>query len=163
MIGQEILRLPEIGDGTPEAQLRAIRSYLYRLAEQLQYLLAAEKEERLRSQEGDSRRLRREILESPETAQRLEAITGRQFSEGFVKKDALEDFLRQLRRTLWDVQYALSNLETGKPAADIPQERLCMAQSLGAAVRREDTVAFVPFEKNLSPLQETGPGHYQIP
>ena len=40
MIGQEILRLPEIPEGTPEAQLRAIRSYLYRLAEQLQYLLS---------------------------------------------------------------------------------------------------------------------------
>ena len=68
MIGQEILRLPEIPEGTPEAQLRAIRSYLYRLAEQLQYLLSTEQEARIRGQEVCSqeafRGIQQKILDS---------------------------------------------------------------------------------------------------
>lgn len=72
MIGQEILRLPEIPEGTPEAQLRAIRSYLYRLAKQLQYLLSTKQEARIRGQEVCSqeafREIQQKILDSPQIA-----------------------------------------------------------------------------------------------
>ena len=34
------LRLPNLTEGEPEAQLRQLRSYLYQLQEQLQYVLS---------------------------------------------------------------------------------------------------------------------------
>ena len=37
MIGAEWFRLPNLPEGTPEEQLRAVRNYLYQLSEQLQY------------------------------------------------------------------------------------------------------------------------------
>ena len=88
MIGQEILRLPEIPEGTPEAQLRAIRSYLYRLAEQLQYLLSTEQEARIRGQEVCSqeafREIQRKILDSPQIARQMMGFAGKQLGQSYV-------------------------------------------------------------------------------
>ena len=51
MTETELLRLPEIPEGPPAEQLKAMKRYLCRLAEQLEYILTNERRERLREQE----------------------------------------------------------------------------------------------------------------
>ena len=51
MTETELLRLPEIPEGPPAEQLKAVKRYLCRLAEQLEYILTNERRERLREQD----------------------------------------------------------------------------------------------------------------
>ena len=133
MIGQEILRLPEIPEGTPETQLRAIRSYLYRLTEQLQYLLAAEKEERMRGQAQCSREafgsIQRQMLDSPQTAQLISAILGRQLGEKYVALGSLEGFLQREMPGYWDALHRLCRLEEKPEWEILDGARLCLRRS----------------------------------
>lgn len=168
MIEQEILRLPEIPEGTPEVQLRAIRSYLYRLAEQLQYLLSTEKEERLRGQDALSqeafRGLQQRFLESPQVAQQLMRAANRNLGDGFVASDGMEAFLQRTLPELHRALYGLARLEKEKPAAQSPQVQLTVAAGPGAVYREGERVIFFPFPgEKTGLLVQTAPGHWQIP
>lgn len=169
MIGQEILRLPEIPEGTPEVQLRAIRSYLYRLAEQLQYLLATEQEERLRGQDVCSqeafRSIQKRLLETPQTVQQLTNLTTRQMGDKYVSADLLEAFLQREGGLARDTVYRLARLEDGgKEPEHADREYLCTVPCPGSTRQEGQTVTFRPFPpEGESPWLQVGNGHWQIP
>lgn len=168
MIEQEILRLPEIPEGTPETQLRAIRSYLYRLAEQLQYLLSTEKEERLRGQDALSqeafRGIQQRFLESPQIVQQLMCLANRNLGDRYVDSEVMEAFLQRMLPELHRAVYDLARLEKEKPAAQSPKAQLTVAPSPGAVIREGERVIFSPFpQEKTGPLEQIAPGHWQIP
>lgn len=168
MIEQEILRLPEIPEGTPETQLRAIRSYLYRLAEQLQYLLSTEKEERLRGQDALSqeafRGIQQRFLESPQIAQQLMCLANRNLGDRYVDSEVMEAFLQRMLPELHRAVYDLARLEKEKPAAQSPKAQLTVAPSPGAVIREGERVIFSPFpQEKTGPLEQIASGHWQIP
>ena len=166
MIGQEILRLPEIPEGTPEAQLRAIRSYLYRLAEQLQYLLSTEQEARIRGQEVCSqeavREIQRKILDSPQIARQMMGFAGKQLGQSYVNCEELEAFLSRKRTTLQDALYRLARLEDGTGTEDLPREKPCLEPCPGLCRQEGQTVRFLPFPREEGALARTFEDHWQI-
>ena len=166
MIGQEILRLPEIPEGTPEAQLRAIRSYLYRLTEQLQYLLAAEKEERLRGQAQCSREafgsIQRQMLDSPQTAQLISAILGRQLGEKYVALGSLEGFLQREAPGYWDALHRLCRLEEKPEWEILDGARLCLLPHAGVGRQEGNRVIYTPLPRETGLLSQVYPGHWRM-
>lgn len=168
MIEQEILRLPEIPEGTPEVQLRAIRSYLYRLAEQLQYLLSTEKEERLRGQDASSREafrgFQQRLMESPQIAQQMVGMASRRLGDKYAETDSIDAFLQRMLPELQGAQYRLARLEDGKQPEQNNPVQLTITPSPGAVYREGERVIFAPFSRGESgPLVQTAPGHWQIP
>ena len=74
MTETELLRLPEIPEGPPAEQLKAVKRYLCRLAEQLEYILTNERRERVREQE-QSRTLEDRLAASPKVAEGILAAS----------------------------------------------------------------------------------------
>lgn len=166
MTEQEILRLPEIPEGTPETQLRAIRSYLYRLAEQLQYLLATEREERIRSAESCTgqafQSIQKRLLESPQTAKQLRSISGRQLEEKYVRIDSLESYLQRQLPQWWQLEHRLAILEDGKEEPPRGQmERLCLEPIPGVGIQEGDRVVYKPLPQGRGLFEQVG-GRWQV-
>ena len=90
MTETELLRLPEIPEGPPAEQLKAVKRYLCRLAEQLEYILTNERRERLREQER-SRTLEDRLAASPKVAEGILAASARRFGSQYVE---LQDYER---------------------------------------------------------------------
>ena len=161
MTEQEILRLPEIPEGTPETQLRAIRSYLYRLAEQLQYLLATEREERIRGTEDCTAQafqsIQKRLLEAPQTAKQLLSISGRQLEEKYVGVDSLESYLQRQLPRWWQLEHQLAILEDSReePPRD-RRERLCLEPAPGVGIQEGDRVVYKPFPRDRGLFQQVG-------
>ena len=108
MTETELLRLPEIPEGPPAEQLKAVKRYLCRLAEQLEYILTNERRERLREQE------RSRTLED-----RL-AASARRFGSQYVE---LQDYERDRagRETLiWENRDRLNDLDRQEPERPEP-------------------------------------------
>lgn len=166
MIGQELLRLPEIPEGTPEIQLRAIRSYLYRLAEQLQYLLETEREERLRGQSQCSREafgsIQKQMLDSPQTARMISAILGRQLGEKYVALDSLDGLLRREMPEYREALYRLRNLEGAAEQEGLPGQTLCLHPAPGLGRQEGNRVTYTPVCREEGLLSQVYPGHWQV-
>ena len=114
MTETELLRLPEIPEGPPAEQLKAVKRYLCRLAEQLEYILTNERRERLREQE-QSRTLEDRLAASPKVAEGLLAASARRFGSRYVE---LQDYERDRagRETLiWENRDRLNDLEQERP------------------------------------------------
>ena len=90
MTEAELLRLPEIPEGTPEEQLKAVKLYLCRLAEQLEYILTTERQERLRGQE-ETKKLEDRLASSPKVAEGLLNASARRFGSQYVE---IQDYER---------------------------------------------------------------------
>ena len=114
MTETELLRLPEIPEGPPAEQLKAVKRYLCRLAEQLEYILTNERRERLREQE-QRRTLEDRLAASPKVAEGILAASARRFGSQYV---ALQDYARARagRETLiWENRARLNDLEQERP------------------------------------------------
>ena len=112
---QELLRLPEIPEGTPEEQLRAVRRYLYLLAEQLEYILTTERQERLREQQ-EARKLEDRLAVSPKVAEAVLTASARRFGSRYVE---IQDYERDRARRetlVWDNRDRLNDLDREIPA-----------------------------------------------
>lgn len=166
MIGQEILRLPEIPEGTPEIQLRAIRSYLYRLVEQLQYLLTTEKEERLRGQTQCSREafgsIQKQLMDSPQTAQLIKAALGRQLGDRYVPLNSLESFLQREMSDYWDALHRICRLEDAQEPAPQAGDVLCLYPAPGVGRQEGNRVTYTRFAEAVPLLRQVFPGHWQM-
>ena len=114
MTETELLRLPEIPEGPPAEQLKAVKRYLCRLAEQLEYILTNERRERLREQER-CRTLEDRLAASPKVAEGILAASARRFGSQYV---ALQDYERDRagRETLiWENRDRLNDLDQERP------------------------------------------------
>lgn len=114
MTETELLRLPEIPEGPPAEQLKAVKRYLCRLAEQLEYILTNERRERLREQE-QSRTLEDRLAASPKVAEGILAASARRFGSQYVE---LQDYERDRagRETLiWENRDRLNDLDRERP------------------------------------------------
>lgn len=119
MTETELLRLPEIPEGPPAEQLKAVRRYLCRLAEQLEYILTNERRERLREQER-CRTLEDRLAASPKVAEGILAASARRFGSQYVE---LQDYERDRagRETLiWENRDRLNGLERQEPERPEP-------------------------------------------
>ena len=114
MTETELLRLPEIPEGPPAEQLKAVKRYLCRLAEQLEYILTNERRERLREQER-SRTLEDRLAASPKVAEGILAASARRFAGQYVE---IQDYERDRagRETLiWENRDRLNDLDQERP------------------------------------------------
>ena len=114
MTEAELLRLPEIPEGTPEEQLKAVKRYLCRLAEQLEYILTTERQERLRERE-ESEKLEDRLASSPKVAEGLLNASARRFGSQYVE---IQDYERDRARR---EAFAWENRERlNEPAREVP-------------------------------------------
>lgn len=114
MTETELLRLPEIPEGPPAEQLKAVKRYLCRLAEQLEYILTNERRERVREQER-CRTLEDRLAASPKVAEGILAASARRFAGQYVE---LQDYERDRagRETLiWENRDRLNDLDQERP------------------------------------------------
>ena len=110
MTETELLRLPEIPEGPPAEQLKAVKRYLCRLAEQLEYILTNERRERLRDR----------LAASPKVAEGILAASARRFGSQYVE---LQDYERDRagRETLiWENRDRLNDLDRQEPERPEP-------------------------------------------
>lgn len=115
MTETELLRLPEIPEGPPAEQLKAVKRYLCRLAEQLEYILTNERRER-----EQSRTLEDRLAASPKVAEGILAASARRFGSQYV---ALQDYERDRagRETLiWENRDRLNDLDRQEPERPEP-------------------------------------------
>lgn len=114
MTETELLRLPEIPEGPPAEQLKAVKRYLCRLAEQLEYILTNELRERLREQE-QSQTLEDRLAASPKVAEGILAASARRFAGQYV---ALQDYERDRagrEALIWENRDRLNDLDRQEP------------------------------------------------
>ncbi len=111
---QELLRLPEIPEGTPEEQLRAVRRYLYLLAEQLEYILTTERQERLREQQ-ETRKLEDRLAASPKVAEGILTASARRFGSRYVEIQDYERDRARREELVWENRDRLN-----EPAREVP-------------------------------------------
>lgn len=97
----ELLRLPEIPEGPAEMQLAAIKTYLYRLSEQLQYILSTQQQEQLLDRENMGA-LEKRLIGSPRLAQQTLALTGRQLREEYIRYQDYEADRQRQEALLWE-------------------------------------------------------------
>ena len=112
---QELLRLPEIPEGTPEEQLRAVRRYLYLLAEQLEYILTTERQERLKER-AEAKKLEDRLAASPKVAEGILTASARRFGSQYVE---IQDYERDRARRealVWENRDRLNDLDREIPA-----------------------------------------------
>lgn len=139
------LRLPNLTEGEPEAQLRQLRSYLYQLTEQLQLALGS----------------REKIAAAPDTRKLLTeavALSAKRADGRYVNQEALEHPWRQQRQGLDELETRLALLEDAPALPERPPEALQGAQGPGIQIQAENTVRFHP----LPPFVQTPEGHWQI-
>lgn len=114
MTETELLRLPEIPEGTPAEQLKAVKRCLYLLAEQLEYILTTERQERLREQQ-ETRKLEDRLAASPKVAEGILAASARRFGSRYVD---IQDYERDRARRetlVWENRARLNDLEQERP------------------------------------------------
>ena len=139
------LRLPNLTEGEPEAQLRQLRSYLYQLTEQLQLALGSREEAAVTP---DTQKLLREAV----------ALSAKRGDGRYAGLEALEGPWRQQAGTAEALEARLALLE-GKPEPpELPAGALCREGTAGMQVQQTDTVRFLP----LPPFVQTPDGHWQI-
>ena len=138
------LRLPNLTEGEPEAQLRQLRSYLYQLTEQLQLALGSREEAAVTP---DTQKLLREAV----------ALSAKRGDGRYAGLEALEGPWRKLQSALDALQAQLALPEKPVPP-DLPAETLCRAGTVGIQIQQADTVRFLP----LPPFVQTPDGHWQI-
>lgn len=97
----ELLRLPEIPEGPAEVQLAAMKTYLYRLSEQLQYILSTQQQEQQSDRENVAS-LEKRLVGSPRLAQQTLALAGRQFRGDYVPYEAYEQDRQRQETILWE-------------------------------------------------------------
>ena len=91
-----LIRLPNVGGGTEEEQLRQIRSYLYQLAEQLQFLLEDPRSDR----EVGTGDIRDRLLGSPETMDAIAGSISRRYDGRYLPRQAWEPYAAGQEGTL---------------------------------------------------------------
>ena len=114
MTETELLRLPEIPEGPPAEQLKAVKRYLCRLAEQLEYILTNERRERLREQER-CRTLEDRLAASPKVAEGILAASARRFGSQYVELQDYERDRAGREALIWENRDRLNDLEQERP------------------------------------------------
>lgn len=114
MTETELLRLPEIPEGPPAEQLKAVKRYLCRLAEQLEYILTNERRERLREQE-QSRTLEDRLAASPKVAEGILAASARRFGSQYVELQNYERDRAGREALIWENRDRLNDLDRQEP------------------------------------------------
>ena len=113
MTETELLRLPEIPEGPPAEQLKAVKRYLCRLAEQLEYILTNERRERLREQER-CRTLEDRLAASPKVAEGILAASAR-FAGQYVELQDYERDRAGREALIWENRDRLNDLDQERP------------------------------------------------
>lgn len=158
MKGCDWIRLPNLPEGPAEEQLRAIRNYLYQLAEQLRLALDDGGEE-----EPDLEALGARLLESEAVIQKFLALTGRRFDGRYIGADSWEADRRGVAAQAAEIRLRLAGLE------DRPQEKadpcpvpLRQAGVLGIQRQEGENIFFSPLEGPDGPLKQAGDGHWRM-
>ena len=115
-MNQELLRLPEIPEGSPAEQLKAVRRYLYLLAEQLEYILTTERQERL-TEQAQTRKLEDRLAASPKVAEGILTASARRFGSKYVEIQDYERERAEREALIWENRARLNDLEQATPAA----------------------------------------------
>ncbi len=156
----EVLRLPEIPEGPAETQLAAMKTYLYRLTEQLQYLLSAQHQQGLRAEQAlgtvESR-----VVDSPRLAQQVLALSDRHLRGQYVGYADFEKDRQRQEGLIWEDRGRLN--EAGAAAAPETPLALRLEGLPGYQTREEDNIRFVPIpEGQKSLLTQVYEGRWQV-
>lgn len=114
MTETELLRLPEIPEGTPQEQLKAVKRYLYLLTEQLEYILTTERQERL-TEQARTRKLEDRLAASPKVAEGILNASARRFGSQYVEAQAYERDRARQEALIWENRARLNDLEREMP------------------------------------------------
>lgn len=158
MIGAEWFRLPNLPEGTPEEQLRAVRNYLYQLSEQLQYAFSHTEEAQSVEREDPGAA----VLGSAEVVEKLAALAGKRLEGRYIGADSWEADRRRGEAQWARALCALAALE------DRPGEE---RRETGPAFRKGEVpgyqeqtgerVCFTPFAGPETPFRKTPEGHWR--
>lgn len=155
----ELLRLPEIPEGPAEMQLAAIRTYLYRLSEQLQYILSTQQQERQLDRENVDT-LEKRLAGSPRLAQQTLALAGRQLRGDYVPYEAYEQDRQRQEVLLWENRDRLN----ASPAKEEQEELLAFRAEgrPGYQAKEKKEIHFTALEPSTECLKEVFAGRWQL-
>ena len=155
----EVLRLPEIPEGPAEVQLAAMKTYLYRLTEQLQYLLSAQRQEGLKAEQAlgtvESR-----VVASPRLAQQVLALSDRHLRGQYVGYADFEKDRQRQEKLIWENRNRLNG--AGVQAAPEASPALRVEGLPGYQTREEENIRFVPFREQRNLLTQVCEGRWQM-
>lgn len=155
----ELLRLPEIPEGPAEVQLAAIKTYLYRLSEQLQYILSTQQQEQLQDRESMDT-LEKRLIGSPRLAQQTLALAGRQLRGDYVPYEAYEQDRQRQEVLLWENRDRLNIAPAETETEEAPAFR--MEALPGYQAREGKEIRFTPMEKTETCLKQVFGGRWQL-
>lgn len=158
MIGAEWFRLPNLPEGTPEEQLRAVRNYLYQLSEQLQYAFSHTEEVPTMEKED----LGAAVLGSAELVERLAAMAGKRLEGKYIGADSWEADRRRGEAQWARVLCALAALED-RPGEERRETDPAFRRGEvpGYQEQTGERVCFTPFAGPETPFRKTPEGHWR--
>lgn len=158
MTGSDFLRLPNLPEGPAEEQLRAIRNYLYQLAEQLRLALDDGGEKG-----PDLEALGNRLLESEALIGKFLALTGRRFDGRYIGADSWEADRRGAAAQAAEIRLRLAGLEDRPPEKAAPcPVALRQAGALGIQRQAGENIFFSPLAEPEGPLKRAGDGHWRM-
>lgn len=155
----ELLRLPEIPEGPAEVQLAAMKTYLYRLSEQLQYILSTQQQE-WQSDRENVAGLEKRLAASPRLAQQTLALAGRQFRGNYVPYDAYEQDRQRQETVLWENRERLNTAPADRQEEETPVFRA--EEGPGYQAREGRNIRFTAFGEPESCLRQVFAGRWQL-
>lgn len=155
----EVLRLPEIPEGPAETQLAAMKTYLYRLAEQLQYLLSAQHQEGLQTRQALGT-MESRVVDSPRLAQQVLALSDRHLRGQYVRYADFEKDRQRQEKLIWEDRNRLNGACAETPQKEMPTFR--WEDTPGYQLREEENIHFVPIREGENPLTQVYEGRWQM-
>lgn len=156
-----MLPLPDIPQGDTQSQLLAIRRYLFRLVEQLQYLLDAGEQTREQDRQSCSpqayAQIEQQLQNSETVARTFLGSAQRHISGKYIPTREFDLAMARLEQEEGRLNQSLCTREDTEQSGGLPRWELVVAGTPGIAVREGEEVSFSPLPGEEAQLLHLAP------